>query len=231
MKSTSVLLLLVMMSGGDAYLCLPPVGLKPRQPSPPTPSLPSTPPPQFTPRFVVTDESLRWVPTYQGVVSPCIALDVSCGIGDSTLELYKSLSEDWKVLGADEDPARVQRANKRHPSLAFMVAGPMDLPRRAFDTVQVHTGKLLHIEDKWAFIQSIAGLVKKGGTVRLMDYAPTHSYFREMMDANEDALDRHYKGWRTYDPHFHKRLFEECLESVGDSVLQDNIIHSVFRKY
>lgn len=229
MKSTRAFLLLVMMSGGDAYLRLPPVSLKPRQP--PSPLTPSTPPPQFTPRFVVADESLRWVPTYQGNHSPRVALDVSCGIGDSTLDLYKSLSEDWKVLGADEDPARVRRANERHPSLAFMVAGPMDLPRRAFDTVQVHTGKLLHIEDKWAFIQTIAGLLKTGGTVLLMDYAPTHSYFREMMGLDEDALDRHYKGWRTYDPHFHKRLFEECLESVGGSTVQDNIIRSVFRKY
>lgn len=220
----------------SAYLRLPPVNLKPR--SLPSASLFSPPPlsplpkiQEFTPRFVVPDESLRWVPTYQGVYNSLLALDVSCGIGDSTLELSKNLSEEWKVLGSDEDPVRVRRANERHPSLAFMVAGPMDLPRRSFDMVQVHTGKMLHIEDKWAFVQAIAGLLKKGGTVRLMDYAPTHSYFREMMDLDEDALDRHYKGWRTYDPHVHKRLLEECLESVGGTTVMNNVFHSVFRKY
>jgi SAM-dependent methyltransferase len=164
-----------------------------------------------------------------------LALDVQCGIGDSTLELRKRLSspegnEDWRVIGIDTDPVKLNLARRKHPSLTFITGDLSGLPSATYDKVQVHTGRMLHIPDKAKFTRELTRVLKPGGTLDMFDFTLSHSFLHEVMDIPVKARRHYFQGWDTYDPSWHQSLLAQWL-LLDTVVIDENIIHSLFVKY
>ena len=207
-------------------------------------------PPDFPqikmPRFVVASlPSLQYLnggndrpytfSSHYNDVPARLALDVQCGIGDSTLELRKRLSfsqggEDWCILGIDEDPVKISMARRKHPSITFLTGELAGLPSATYDKVQVHTGRMLHIHDRAKFTRELTRVLKPGGTLDMFDFSLSHSFLQEVLDVPEKARRHYFQGWDTYDPCWHQRLLAQWL--LLDTVnIDENIIHSLFVKY
>ena len=164
-----------------------------------------------------------------------LALDVQCGIGDSTLELRKRLSleeggEDWCVLGIDEDPVKTALARRKHPSLTFLTGDVSGLPSATYDKIQVHTGRMLHIPDKGKFTRELTRVLKPGGTLDMFDFSLSHSFLQEIIDVPEKVRRHYFQGWDTYDPCWHQSLLAQWL-LLDTVVVDEDIIHSLFVKY
>lgn len=177
-------------------------------------------------------DPIRWVPTYVDAKPPKIALDVECGIGDSTLELAQRLSKEWTVLGIDSDPNRVALANQKHPSLTFWTGDLSIFPAASLDKVQVHAGRMLHVKDKWAFAGELARVLRPGGTLDLFDFTLSHSLIHELFHMEETLRQQYFCGWSSYDPAWHRHLFAKRRLQFQQTVLhpEEKMVHTTFVK-
>jgi SAM-dependent methyltransferase len=158
------------------------------------------------------------------------ALDICCGIGDSTQELMDRLPPVWKVLGIDEDPFKISLAKKKHPSILFQAGTLAMFPSASFDRIQVHTGRMLLMDKKKKLAGEVSRILKPGGTLEVFDFSPTHAFVHDLMSLEEDVRDRYFRGWKSYDPRYHHSLFEERLEGRGYTLVNGGIIRAVFVK-
>ena len=190
---------------------------------------------QGTPYVDSDNDPTRWVPTYfTDDHREKVALDVQCGIGDSTHELSERLlSKGWKVIGIDENPSKIALAKKKHPSLLFFASSLNAFPRGSLDLIQVHTGRMLYIEKKWDFVQQIVRVLKPGGTLELFDFSISHEFIQEIMHMEEDHVrDRYFQGWKNYDPVYHLNLFNKVMRMRQSFLLEEQgIFHSTFVKF
>jgi 2-polyprenyl-3-methyl-5-hydroxy-6-metoxy-1,4-benzoquinol methylase len=160
-----------------------------------------------------------------------IALDILCGIGDSTVELERRLSpSEWRVVGMDDDPIKVFIAQKKYPMLDFITCHMEDLPTARYDRIQIHSGRMLRIPNKCQFAREVVRILKPGGTVELFDFSLSHAFIHEIMDAQASAKQQYFKGWETYDPSWHQNLLAQWL-SIDKVEIRHNIIHSIFVKH
>ena len=158
------------------------------------------------------------------------ALDVCCGIGDSTQQLINRLPPAWKVLGIDEDPLKISLAKKKHPSLSFLAGNLAMFPSSSFDRIQVYTGRMLLIDKKKELASEVSRILTPGGTLELFDFCPTHALVDEIMCLEEDVRDQYYRGWKSHDPRYHHSLFEERLDGRGYTIVDNGIIRAIFVK-
>jgi SAM-dependent methyltransferase len=164
-----------------------------------------------------------------------IALDVQCGMGDTTAELSRRLgssSNAWTVVGIDSDPDKVALAKQKHPSVSFLVGDVSQFPSASFDKVQVHAGRMLYIHDKWNFGGELARILRPGGTFDLFDFTLSHALVRELFDMEETFRKRYFCGWSSYDPVWHRHMLaQRRLQFHRTVFLPDaDMVHTTFVK-
>lgn len=186
------------------------------------------------PVSMLCDDPMRWVPTYVMGGEPRVALDVECGIGDSTLEMSQRLSssKQWTVLGLDADPNRIALAKRKHPSLTFWEGDLSRFPAASVDKVQVHAGRMLHVDDKWAFAGELVRVLRPGGTLDLFDFTLSHTLIHELFHMEETLREQYFCGWSSYDPAWHRHLLAKRRLQFQQTVLlpEKKIVHTTFVK-
>ena len=96
------------------------------------------------------------------------ALVIGCGLGDDALALE---AQGYTVDAMDISPSAIALAKERHSesNVHFYVADIYDMPKESFEAYNfVYEGltvQSLPREDRETIIATIAGLVKKGGTL------------------------------------------------------------------
>ena len=159
-----------------------------------------------------------------------IALDILCGIGDSTAELERRLSSsEWRVVGMDDDPIKVFLAQKKYPMLDFITCHMEDLPTAKYDLIQIHSGRMLRIPNKWEFAREVVRILKPGGTVEMFDFSLSHAFIQEVTDVHDTTRQKYYQGWESYDPSWHQNLLARWLW-LDRVEIRHEIIHSIFIK-
>jgi len=164
-----------------------------------------------------------------------IALDVQCGMGDTTAELSRRLrssSNAWTVVGIDSDPNKVALAKQKHPSVSFLVGDASQFPPASFDKVQVHAGRMLYIHDKWNFGGEMARILRPGGTLDLFDFTLSHALVRELFDMEETFRKRYFCGWSSYDPVWHRHMLAQQRLHFHRTVFlpEAEMVHTTFVK-
>ena len=154
-------------------------------------------PMEITTTMNFQEDPIRWVPTYvRPEMEPKLALDVFCGNGDSTEKFCQRLSKEWKVMGVDADPRKIATAKERHPSLLFLTAPSLDVFYPAtFDKIQIHTGRMLFVQNKAELAKNLARLLKPGGTLEVFDFSLSHKFVREMEMLEDHHRKRYFPGW------------------------------------
>ncbi len=111
-------------------------------------------------------------------------LDVGCGTGDLTLEVYRRVGSSGPVAGIDAAPEMVacarQKARRRHMAIDFRVE-PMEALSFADQTFNVVVSSLVfhHLPDalKRRALAEIRRVLKPGGRLLLVDLlGPTHRF-------------------------------------------------------
>ncbi len=99
-------------------------------------------------------------------------LDVGCGSGAITAGAAEAVGPAGRVVGVDLNEELVGVARERHsaPNLEFQVGSVHDLPARgAFDVVTC-ARLLLWLADPRSALAAMAGAVRPGGLVLVLDY-------------------------------------------------------------
>lgn len=171
------------------------------------------------------DEADAWQAT--GISSGAAVTDVGCGPGATLLEMAEVVGPTGSVVGVDADPqavatarALIARSGVDNATVATGSADRTGLPEGSFDVavmrhVLAHNGGL-----EEAIVSHLAGLVRPGGCVYLVD---TDMTAMRMRGAGPDLLDlteRYIQFLRTRgnDPQIGLRL-GELLSSARLAVL------------
>ena len=103
-----------------------------------------------------------------------LALDAGCGTG-FILDLLGETGFDFVCF--DLSPEMVARAQEKHPAAGFAVADSFFPPfrRETFDLLAV-SGLLHHIVDYGKLLENLLALVKKGGTVLILNEPNARGY-------------------------------------------------------
>jgi len=111
-------------------------------------------------------------------------LDVGCGTGDLTLQVYRRVSSSGLVAGIDAAPEMVARARhkarRQHMAIDFRVepVEKLSFANQTFDAV-VSSLVFHHLPDtlKLQGLAEIHRVLKPGGRLLLVDFlGPTHSF-------------------------------------------------------
>jgi len=134
------------------------------------------------------------------------ALDVGCGEGRSTIDLWKK-HPDHVVLGIDRDATKIRRARMKYPNVLFRTADLMDLTSGGFDIIQMRN--VIHdVDDLEGAIARISHLLRPNGLFILSE---------------ED----------TRDVHTLSRYYRSCSTSMGwcrQCIINDDRAEFIFQK-
>jgi len=99
---------------------------------------------------------------YNGPMS--MALDVGCGTGMSTCNLFGKFDN---ILGVDLSAAMIEQAKKSYPadSVEFKVSGAEKLPVEDCSVQTVLVGRAIHYFDQKTFFQEVDRILVPGGVV------------------------------------------------------------------
>ncbi|HEY4116342.1 MAG TPA: methyltransferase domain-containing protein [Byssovorax sp.] len=103
------------------------------------------------------------------------ALDVACGTGNYLAAQRAAYGDRVRWTGADASEAMLARAREKAPAASLHVARAEALPFEdgAFDYV-VSSFAFHHFEDKPRALDELRRVLRKGGTLRILNVTPSH---------------------------------------------------------
>ena len=180
-----------------------------------------------------TDESDAWQAA--GIAPGAHVADVGCGPGATLLEIADVVGPAGSVVGVDSDQAAVATASaliaRSGVDNATVVTGPADatgLARDSFDVVVMRHVLAHNGGREEAIVSHLAGLVRPGGCVYLVDTDMTAMRMRGTGPDMLDMIERYIEFLRTRgnDTEIGLRL-GELLSSAGLAVLEHRGWYSV----
>lgn len=171
------------------------------------------------------DEADAWQAA--GIGSGATVADVGCGPGATLLEMAEVVGPAGSVVGVDSDPqavatarALIARSGATNATVVIGAADSTGLAEGSFD-VAVMRHVLAHNGGREeAIVAHLAGLVRPGGCVYLVDVDMTAMRMRGAGPDATDLSDRYIEFHRTRgnDPQIGLRL-DDLLSSAGLAVL------------
>jgi SAM-dependent methyltransferase len=150
----------------------------------------------------VTAPATRALLDAAGVAPGTCCLDAGCGGGDVTLELAARVGPEGRVVGIDLDGAKLElareEARERGVATVEYRQGDLDGAELGERYDLVHARFLLtHVADRTAIVTRLAGALRPGGTLAVLDidfrstvsYPPVRAYerFCELYTASSTA--------------------------------------------
>ena len=160
------------------------------------------------------------------------ALDVGCGIGDSTSILRYLLPEDFNVVGIDNDPRMIMKARQRHHynDILFMEADALKTPfsDETFDIIQIKN-TMLYIYNHDHLIHELFRILKRDGCIMVIDYNHDHKYMKELETMDWRLRQKYGIYWISHPEHYHNR-FGSYFRKVYPTISRDGKSFSLFYK-
>lgn len=120
------------------------------------------------------------------------ALDIGCGVGDSTKDLADMVMDPTLVVGIDRNHRVIDAAKRKHPYLFFMEMDGTDLKfdDSMFDMIQMRY-VMPEITKMNALLYSVWRVLKPHGRFVVVDYDISHPYMQELLGIDSKTLIKH----------------------------------------
>lgn len=120
------------------------------------------------------------------------ALDIGCGVGDSTKDLMDMVVETTFVVGIDYNKRLLEVAKRKHPHLFFMEMDGTDMKfdDSMFDMIQMRY-VMSEVKKMNALLYGIWRVMKPHGKLIIVDYDFSHPYMQELLAISSEKRHKH----------------------------------------